>query len=166
MKNLFLIVLFFTFLTIVVSYSNGKDKPIQNDLIGYWQYYDSTITDGLMNYFRFENNHHFIYRVNSYDRLSIIRGVEGEYNISKDSIYLKIIYINNWENGVLEFGNTLDDGANNLQYKHGKENKTKKLNPSYQALPFNIKYTETKKILSIEIGGFEYFKINYPSDDE
>ncbi|MBI5324391.1 MAG: hypothetical protein HZB41_03790 [Ignavibacteriae bacterium] len=152
-----LILLIIIFFGIHISYSKALD--FRKEIIGTWQENDSVISAGYQNLFRFYKDGKVTFHVSDYNNISIIRSVEGEYKINKDSIYLKILYVNKFLNGTVRFGefNDIDDMP--LVFEGDSLTKENIKEPYFQPIPYKIELKK-RKSFSIDIGGFIYYKLN------
>ena len=163
MKRFKLILLIIIIIGINIYNSNALD--FKKEIIGTWQENDSEISAGYQNLFRFYKDGKVTFHVSDYNNISIIRGVEGEYKINKDSIYLKILYVNKFRSGTVRFGefNDIDDMA--LVFEGDSLSKENIKEPFFQLLPYKIEFKK-KKAFSLDIGGFKYFKLNDDPNEE
>lgn len=129
----------------------------QTKIVGTWQAADTLVAAGLKDSYRFFSNGNFEYRVSTFNNLSKLSCIKGEYKIEYNNIIFTVKKIVELIDGELSFGDESTD-FNNWDYINEREVDVSLIKPKI----FKVRFDYLVKSKSIKIDYKEFFKL---SDD-
>jgi hypothetical protein len=152
-KNIFLLLfLLLTFKSIL-----AQNVIAQKDIIGLWQQNESMLTSGLDNVYRFYSDGKFSFDVSSYNYLSRLRSLNGEYKVQNNILYLKVLEVKEVVGGEVTYGDEAD--YNNWNYEGSKEKVTIYKKPKEFSLSLEL-CKESKNMMCIRLNYLKFYKID------
>lgn len=127
------------------------------NIVGVWQENDSLLTAGLQNIYRFYPDGQFRFIVSSYDYLSRLIGLYGNYKIKDNILYLKVTSAKEFVGGEITYGDEAD--YNNWAYKGSKEKITKYKIPKEFDLEIKV-CPDDIEIKCIRLNYLKFYKIS------
>lgn len=129
----------------------------QTKIVGTWQATDTLVAAGLKDSYRFFSNGNFEYRVSTFNNLSKLNCIQGQYKIESNNLIFVVKKIVEIVDGELSFGDESTD-YNNWTYINNRLVDINLIAPKI----FKVKFDYSLKFKCIKIDYKEFFKI---SDD-
>lgn len=145
-------------LVLISSFESLACKETK-DIIGIWQLWDSLVTAGYKARYEFYKDSSFKYFTSEYSEDNKLVSISGKYKLKNDSLILNIDDFS-YSQGSMRIGDSDIEDSNPWVYNIDSITKQKCKSDCDQKahISFNLSKNK-KKITSIDVNGFQFFKI-------
>jgi len=152
MKKIILLIL------LISSFESLLCKEGQN-LVGTWQLWDSLVSDGYKARYEFYKDSSFTYFRSQYSEDNKLVSISGKYELKNDSLILNINDFN-YSQGSMRIGDYDIEDSNPWVYKIDSITTQKCKTDCVQKAHISLNLSKNKKkIISIDVNGFPFFKL-------